>query len=141
VKRYRKIMLERPEEAGVYEIPATRVGPICEAGGAAGLRCVRLDLSARCGKAGLLDGLSEAFGFPAWFGRNWDALADCLDDLGWLPEGGHVLVLENAAAFRAAWPDDYRTGLEILSHAARAWGERGVPFWVFTVLPGRTKPR
>jgi RNAse (barnase) inhibitor barstar len=44
------------------------------------------------GKGAALDAIAEALAFPAWFGRNLDALHDCLGDLSWLPEGEHVLV-------------------------------------------------
>jgi hypothetical protein len=40
----------------------------------------------------LFDGCATALAFPAWFGHNWDALADCLGDLGWLTGRGHVLI-------------------------------------------------
>ena len=42
-------------------------------------------------KAALLDELSAVLQFPLDFGANWDALADCLGDLGWL--GGPALVV------------------------------------------------
>ncbi|QDU81619.1 Barstar (barnase inhibitor) [Polystyrenella longa] len=31
-----------------------------------------------------LDHLAEVLEFPSYFGRNWDALSDCLTDLSWL---------------------------------------------------------
>jgi len=33
------------------------------------------------GKRGFMDAVSEAFALPGWFGRNWDALAECLADV------------------------------------------------------------
>ena len=36
-------------------------------------------------KRALLDELARVLAFPAHFGRTWDALEDCLTDLGWLP--------------------------------------------------------
>jgi RNAse (barnase) inhibitor barstar len=43
-------------------------------------------------KADALDAIGAALDFPAYYGRNLDALFDCLTDLSWLPEGEHVLV-------------------------------------------------
>ena len=37
-------------------------------------------------------GFARALRFPDWVGRNWDALADALGDLSWLPAGPHVVV-------------------------------------------------
>src|SRR5207247_10829923 len=42
--------------------------------------------------------LAKSLDFPEWFGRNWDALEDCLSDLSWRKAGGTVLVLRNGEA-------------------------------------------
>lgn len=44
---------------------------------------------------GCYDALAEALGFPAWFGRNLDALWDCLTDL----DRPTVLIIEGWAGF------------------------------------------
>ncbi len=46
--------------------------------------------------------------FPAWFGHNWDTLADCLSDLSWLRARGHVLIWDRYGVLARA--------------DARAWG-------------------
>jgi hypothetical protein len=38
------------------------------------------------------DRCAQILAFPAWFGHNWDALADCLGDLSWWITRGHVLL-------------------------------------------------
>jgi RNAse (barnase) inhibitor barstar len=38
-------------------------------------------------KEELLDTIGEGFGFPDWFGRNWDALEECLRDLDAVNDG------------------------------------------------------
>jgi hypothetical protein len=40
----------------------------------------------------LLDALSVALSFPGYFGRNWNALEECIRDLSWLIPGDVVLI-------------------------------------------------
>jgi Barstar (barnase inhibitor) len=54
--------------------------------------------------AALLDAVAAALGFPAYFGRNWDALDECLRDLGGPGGGGVVLAVEGAAELWARAP-------------------------------------
>jgi hypothetical protein len=59
------------------------------------------------------DGCAAALAFPSWFGHSWEALADCLTDLTWLPGEGHVLLWERygvlAAGDLKAWRRAYET--------------------------------
>ncbi|HEV7651284.1 MAG TPA: barstar family protein [Actinophytocola sp.] len=59
--------------------------------------------------------VAAALSFPDWFGRNLDALADCLRDLSWLPAGEHVLVWSAPAVFRDADPEGYRAVADVLT--------------------------
>jgi hypothetical protein len=71
-------------------------------------------------KPELLEEFARALRFPAWVGRNWDALADALGDLSWLPAGSHVVVWVGPTALRGAQPAEYATALEVLRHATSA---------------------
>jgi Barstar (barnase inhibitor) len=74
-------------------------------------------------KGELLAGFARALEFPGWVGRNWDALADALRDLSWLPTGPRVVVWAGAGALRSAQPAAYRTALDVLREAtARSAG-------------------
>ncbi|MFI8517979.1 barstar family protein [Streptomyces sp. NPDC085481] len=42
---------------------------------------VVLDLYGAADKAAFMERCAAALALPDWFGRNWDALADCLTDL------------------------------------------------------------
>ncbi|HEX4415099.1 MAG TPA: barstar family protein [Lacipirellulaceae bacterium] len=44
-------------------------------------------------KAELLNALALALIFPKYFGRNWDALEECLRDLSWLGDNRPVVLL------------------------------------------------
>ncbi|MFD0632577.1 barstar family protein [Catenulispora yoronensis] len=50
-----------------------------------GWRCVIVDGALVVDKRSFLNECERAYRFPAYFGHNWDALADCLADLQWLP--------------------------------------------------------
>jgi RNAse (barnase) inhibitor barstar len=81
-------------------------------------------------KAGLLDEFARALRFPDWVGRNWDALADALGDLSWLPPGPQVVVWAGADALRSAHPAAYRTALEVLRDAAKRSTGGGRPLTI-----------
>lgn len=69
-------------------------------------------------KAGLLDALAAAFSFPSYFGKNWDALLDCLRSLpDELPAGGYVLAVRNSASFLSASPKDLEDFADIAGEA------------------------
>lgn len=71
-------------------------------------------------KAAVLDAIGAALNFPAWYGRNLDALYDCLLDLSWQPDGEHVLVWAGHRQLEAADPEGYRAVLAVLDDAAGA---------------------
>ena len=105
-------------------------GPRCAASPvAAGLRALCVAALAACAK-----GLR----FSRSFGGNWDALADCLKDLG----ADLVANLRNCEPFADAAPDDYATALEVFQDAADFWRERGSIFVVLVdVEPEDAKMR
>lgn len=102
----------------------------------AGLRWTGIDLRRARGKRALLNAFARALEFPAGFGGNWDALADCLQDLSWLPEQGRMLVLRGAADFAAAESDGHELLLEILGAAADYWRGQGRVFIVLSDAAG-----
>jgi hypothetical protein len=66
----------------------------------------------------LLKSLYYLLWFPGYFGFNWDALYDCLRDLGWIPCRKVVLV---HAALPNLPADDLKLYLEILRDSALDW--------------------
>lgn len=70
-------------------------------------------------KAELLAGFAESLRFPHWVGRNWDALADALGDLSWLPAGPQAILWVGPERLRDADPDAYRTAVDVLAGVAR----------------------
>jgi len=69
-------------------------------------------------KLPLFDAYQQGLNFPAYFGRNWDALSDCLRDFSWIAQRRIVII---HADFPALPPEDQRVYLEILSYCIKDW--------------------
>lgn len=83
-------------------------GTLADVLAAAGWSQVRLDLTGVTDKPAFMDRCARALGLPDWFGRNWDALADCLGDLSWAPPArGRLLVVTGWRDFARAAPRDW----------------------------------
>lgn len=81
----------------------------------------------------LFSALASVLSFPDWFGGNWDALLDCLRDVG---AGGErpaavTLVVEDAGALLARAPRAAVLLIETWVSAALWWAQRGVPFRLY----------
>jgi RNAse (barnase) inhibitor barstar len=81
-------------------------------------------------KRRLMQSLAAGLALPDYFGANWDALADCLTDLEWVPADGYVLMLRDLDGLARQSPHDYATLLAVLTEAADYWRDAGVPFYV-----------
>lgn len=123
------ILLPNSKRAGVYH-SAIRSREIIAAAETAGLQVSKIDLAKARGKSGLFDTLAKALKFPAHFGKNWDALNDCLTDLAWLDSKGWVLILANGRSFAAKYPADFAMALDIFHGVVTWWQQDGKPFWV-----------
>lgn len=121
--------------AGVYFVTAADIDMLHMAARDAALCARRLDLRDCRDKTTLLMRLGAALDFPAGSSRNWDALADRLRDLSWLPAAGYALLFDDAADLRSVDEASFDTLLEVLEEAALDWGSRDTPFWVFIALP------
>lgn len=110
--------------SGVYRVGAAPT--VLEVARESGLDLSRIDAGDDA-----LEGIARALEFPAWFGRNWDALEDCLGDLSWRGAAvGHVLLFD-------AFPRGDALGvlLDVLRSTAEYWAGRGRPFFAVLVDP------
>jgi hypothetical protein len=71
-----------------------------------------------------------ALAFPAYFGHNWDAFEEMINDLAWAPAAGYVLLYDRVANFAVNRPAEWAIALDILRGAAAEWARRGIPFTV-----------
>ena len=105
---------------GLYRVP-TAAHTWRDAVLAHNLYWATLDLAGISTKKGFLDTYARTLQFPAGLGGNWDALADCLEDLSWLPSAGLIMHWRNGKAFASACEADVALALEMLESAAGFW--------------------
>ena len=131
--RYQAILGDAGK-AGVYHMPQIDPEPLVSAAQASGFAVFRIDLSRAQDKEGMLDAIGKAMAFPEWFGHNFDALADCLNDLGWQPAEGYFILLEHCDGIHGLAESDFVNTLQIFEQAAEEWREQGIPFWCFVEM-------
>lgn len=122
-------VLRDVSRASVYHLPLAARKEIIAAAEACGYAVFPIDLAGVQDKAGLLDALARDMAFPEWFGVNWDALADCLADLGWRPAEGYLVLLEHCDLLHARAEEDFVTALQLFQAAANEWREQGIALW------------
>ena len=117
----------------VQSIRAYRTEDLMDAAAENGQHFLYANLAKAQSKQEVLETIAESFQFPVHFGKNLDALFDCMTDLvhkaGAQP--GFVVVLEQL-------PDNPRFDreareqlLDVFRDAADFWGERKIPFRCF----------
>jgi RNAse (barnase) inhibitor barstar len=117
----------------VQSIRAYTVAELMSAAQEAGQHFLYANVADAQSKQEVLERIAEAFTFPMHFGKNLDALFDCMTDLvhraGQQP--GFVVVLEQL-------PDNARFDretreqlLDVFRDAADFWAERKIPFRCF----------
>lgn len=67
----------------------------------------------------LFDVLSQQLSFPSYFGRNWDALSDCLRDFSWISRRRVIIAHEAVPDLDAGTLGQY---LDVLAECASDWG-------------------
>ena len=142
MKDLARILLDSAN-CGVYAAPKS-TGAVRQGTVACGLAWFELDLAGVVDKAAFLTRCQVVFGFPASFGHNWDALADCLEDLSWRPARGYVAFCRHGREFARRSPGEFAVALEILAAAATYWLKKDKTFIVLldaaTRGGGRLKP-
>jgi len=114
----------------VSELP---LGPhtaeaLCVLAGSLGMHAVRIDLEGCTDEDDLFGRIAQALEFPDWFGRNWDALFDCLNDLSWLDAPGVRRGFENTGALADEAPEALQTLRDMLIETAVEWRGQDLPF-------------
>lgn len=87
--------------------------------GVKGISVFVLDGAKMGDKDGIMAHFADMLKFPAYFGKNWDALQECLADLeSWLPAKGYLIVVENADLIYEGSDENFAVLLEILNEVS-----------------------
>jgi len=123
---------------GAFPVPAG--APVsADQAVAAGWLVAVLDGRAITTAAELLAACGGALEFPDWYGHNFDALADCLGDLSWLPAPGYLLLWRHAEVLAGCEPESFATAYRVLAAASADRLAGGVAPLV-SVLVGAAAP-
>jgi hypothetical protein len=98
---------------------------------AAGWQPYVVDGAAIKDKATFLAAFAKALRFPAYFGHNWDAFEECLNDLSAEDKAGALILFDAAGSFAKAAPEDWATACDIFKSAARTHKKAGRKLLIF----------
>ncbi len=117
----------------VQSIRAFHVHELQDAAVQLGHHFLYANLATAQSKQEVLDMIAQQFTFPAHFGKNFDALYDCMTDplhkSG--PQPGFVVVLEQIPANARFDKEAREQLLDIFRDAADYWNDRKIPFRCF----------
>ncbi len=126
-----KTLLATSKEAGMYHLSDSGQAAVREAAAALGFACFAVDFAEETRLESALIKLGQMLDFPGWYGRNLDALKDCLTDLSWCEAPGYVLIIRRAEALHAERGDDFRRLNQVFAQAIAEWRDDDCPLWVF----------
>ena len=77
--------------------------------------------------------IAESFQFPKSFGKNFDAMRECLTDTMFKagPQPGFLVVIEQLPNTQKFDKEARETQLDVFRDAADYWAEKKIPFRVF----------
>ncbi|MBL0421245.1 barstar family protein [Ramlibacter sp. AW1] len=117
----------------VQSIRAHRVQDLQDAASKLGHHFLYANLATAQSKQDVLDLIAQQFMLPAHFGKNFDALYDCMTDpvhkSG--PQPGFVVVLEQIPANAKFDKEAREQLLDIFRDTADYWADRKIPFRCF----------
>jgi RNAse (barnase) inhibitor barstar len=117
----------------VQSIRAYRVSDLQEAAQGLGHHFLYANLAQAQSEQDVLDLIGAQFTLPSHFGKNFDALYDCMTDplhkSG--PQPGFMVVLEQIPAHAKFDKEAREQLLDIFRDTADYWGDRKIPFRCF----------
>jgi RNAse (barnase) inhibitor barstar len=117
----------------VQSIRAFRVQDLQDAATSLGHHFLYANLAHAQSKQDVLDLIAAQFTFPSHFGKNFDALYDCMTDMVHKsgPQTGFIVVLEHIPANSKFDKEAREQLLDIFRDVADYWSDRKIPFRCF----------
>ena len=81
-------------------------------------------------KAEFFQASAQMMNLPDYFGDNWDAFSDCINDLSWLSADGYILLYTQPDHFAHSDPSEWSIALDIFQEAVESWQETDIPMYV-----------
>ena len=85
------------------------------------IRRVGGERSRTANKPGFMNEVSAALQFPYYFGHNWPAFRECMNDLSWLKGASFVIIFDTDQHLLTESDDDFQVLLGILADTHDEW--------------------
>lgn len=96
-----------------------------------GFKFVHVQGSEVRNKESFLHAFSRALAFPEYFGNNWDAFEECINDLSWLEFRSIIIFFSDVDAFAQFSNKDFDVAMSMLIGASNYWKTHGRPLHIF----------
>ncbi len=123
-------IFERLTRADVFVLDPGQEAKLLRLAEGLGFRVFLIDAEHARSKPELLAAFADTLSFPEYFGYNWDALDECIRDLGWLERGNFLLAFRRASRLLGLGAKDFVVLVDLLRQAALFWKADGVIFSV-----------
>lgn len=81
-------------------------------------------------KADFFQTSAKIMNFPDYFGENWDAFNDCMNDLSLLSAKGYLLLYTQPDNFAQNDPQEWTIALDIFQEVVEYWAGTDTPLYV-----------
>jgi len=106
---------------GVYRLPSrASLRAVQQAAGQHGWRVHRIMGRRIADKPAFLAESARSLHFPKYFGHNWDAFEESLNDMAYDTHERTLVLFDHVGRFAAAEPEEFATALDILRSAVEA---------------------
>ena len=65
--------------------------------------------------------IGQAFSFPNYYGKNLDALNDCINDLDWISKDNYILIINDFESFISDSKEDREDMVGFLNEISEQW--------------------
>lgn len=115
-----------PDRPWVHFVNSNTIPKSVALDGPRGSRIMILDGGSMQIKDDVMNEFAKSCRFPEYFGRNWDALGDCLQDMTWFEESSeYLLAIADSALVLQDSPGEFNTLVKILESTGSIWAEFG----------------